>query len=84
MAILIKPRDVAAIWAWLLVLFALPGVGFVLFIFGRGLTDKKILSPTNDLKELENFQSLEEIPLNITILTWAIKTNSNLLTSSLH
>lgn len=24
-AILIKPRDVAAIWAWLLVLFALPG-----------------------------------------------------------
>ena len=32
-AILIKPRDVAAIWAWLLVLFALPGVGFVLYLF---------------------------------------------------
>lgn len=38
--ILIKPRDVAAIWAWLLVLFALPGIGFVLYLFfGRG-TDR--------------------------------------------
>ncbi|MEN2248697.1 PLDc N-terminal domain-containing protein, partial [Enterococcus lactis] len=54
-----KPRDVAPIWAWVLVLFALPGVGFVLFLFfGRGLTYKKkfYLRPS-DLKELENFQS---------------------------
>ncbi|HCD5959734.1 TPA: cardiolipin synthase [Enterococcus faecium] len=58
-AILIKPRDVAAIWAWLLVLFALPGVGFVLYLFfGRGLTDKKkFYLRQSDLKELENFQS---------------------------
>ncbi len=58
-AILIKPRDVAAIWAWLLVLFTLPGVGFVLYLFfGRGLTDKKkFYLRQSDLKELENFQS---------------------------
>lgn len=59
--ILIKPRDVAAIWAWLLVLFALPGIGFVLYLFfGRGLTDKKkFYLRQSDLKELENFQDFK-------------------------
>lgn len=60
--ILIKPRDVAAIWAWLLVLFALPIVGFVLYLFfGRGLTDKKkFYLRQSDLKELENFQNFRD------------------------
>ncbi|MBO0432144.1 cardiolipin synthase [Enterococcus sp. DIV0660C] len=60
--ILIKPRDVAAIWAWLLVLFALPVVGFVLYLFfGRGLTDKKkFYLRQSDLKELENFQNFRD------------------------
>ena len=59
--ILIKPRDVAAIWAWLLVLFALPGIGFVLYLFfGRGLTDKKkFYLRQSDLKELENFRDFK-------------------------
>ncbi|THE16164.1 cardiolipin synthase [Enterococcus hirae] len=59
--ILIKPRDVAAIWAWLLVLFALPGFGFILYLFfGRGLTDKKMFYlRQSDLKELENFQDFK-------------------------
>lgn len=59
--ILIKPRDVAAIWAWLLVLFTLPGVGFILYLFfGRGLTDKKkFYLRQSDLKELENFQDFK-------------------------
>lgn len=59
--ILLKPRDVAAIWAWLLVLFALPVVGFVLYLFfGRGLTDKKkFYLQQSDLKELENFGSYQ-------------------------
>ncbi len=40
--ILLKPRDVAAIWAWLLVLIALPVFGFFLYLFfGRGLTRQK-------------------------------------------
>ena len=30
--ILLKPRDVAAIWAWLLVLIALPVLVFLIFI----------------------------------------------------
>ncbi|MGM0329199.1 cardiolipin synthase [Enterococcus sp. AZ084] len=59
--ILIKPRDVAAIWAWLLVLFALPGFGFILYLFfGRGLTDKKKFHlRQSDLRELENFQDFK-------------------------
>ena len=39
--ILLKPRDVAAIWAWLLVLIALPFWFFLYLFFGRGLTDKR-------------------------------------------
>jgi cardiolipin synthase len=60
--ILMKPRDVAAIWAWLLVLFALPGFGFVLYLFfGRGLTDKKkFYLQQSDLKELDNFRAFKD------------------------
>ncbi len=60
--ILLKPRDVAAIWAWLLVLIALPVFGFFLYLFfGRGLTDKKkFYLQQSDLRELENFQNFQE------------------------
>lgn len=65
--ILVKPRDVAAIWAWLLVLFALPVVGFFLYLFfGRGLTDKKkFYLQQSDLKELENFSDFQEESLEL-------------------
>ncbi|MGK0552268.1 cardiolipin synthase [Enterococcus faecalis] len=65
--ILVKPRDVAAIWAWLLVLFALPVVGFFLYLFfGRGLTDKKkFYLQQSDLKELENFGDFQEESLEL-------------------
>ena len=67
--ILIKPRDVAAIWAWLLVLFALPGLGFILYLFfGRGLTDKKkFYLRQSDLKELENESVGINVGLNVGI-----------------
>jgi cardiolipin synthase len=65
--ILAKPRDVAAIWAWLLVLFALPIVGFFLYLFfGRGLTDKKkFYLQQSDLRELENFGNFQEESLEL-------------------
>ncbi|KAF1298126.1 cardiolipin synthase [Enterococcus sp. JM4C] len=60
--ILMKPRDVSAIWAWLLVLIALPVFGFILYLFfGRGLGDKKKYRlQQSDLRELENFSRLQE------------------------
>ncbi|MFV0559973.1 MAG: cardiolipin synthase [Enterococcus sp.] len=60
--ILLRPRDVAAIWAWLLVLFVLPGFGFILYLFfGRGLTDKKKYRlEQSDLNELESFADFSE------------------------
>ncbi len=37
------PRNIAATWAWLLVLTLIPGVGFLLFMFtGRGLGHAKL------------------------------------------
>ena len=57
----LKPRDVAAIWAWLLVLIALPVLVFLYLFFGRGLTDKKkFYLQQSDLRELENFQNFQE------------------------
>lgn len=65
--ILMKPRDVSAIWAWLLVLIALPVFGFFLYLFfGRGLGDKKKYRlQQSDLKELENLAQLQEDSLSI-------------------
>ncbi|MFD1430922.1 cardiolipin synthase [Lacticaseibacillus mingshuiensis] len=38
-----QPRDIAAIWAWLLVLLLLPVLGFVLYyLFGRKLSTNKL------------------------------------------
>ena len=59
--ILIKPRDVAAIWAWLLVLSRFPVLGlYSTFSFKRGPTDKKkFYLRQSDLKEFENFQDFK-------------------------
>ncbi|MGM0124544.1 cardiolipin synthase [Enterococcus sp. AZ194] len=67
LTILMKPRDVSAIWAWLLVLIALPVFGFFLYLFfGRGLRDKKKYQlQQSDLKELENFSQLQEKTLSV-------------------
>lgn len=38
-----KPRDIAATWAWLVVLILLPVFGFILYMFtGRGLSNKRM------------------------------------------
>ncbi|MER2063106.1 MAG: cardiolipin synthase [Alkalibacterium sp.] len=38
-----KERDIAAIWAWLLVIIMLPGIGFVIYLFlGRKISKEKI------------------------------------------
>lgn len=43
MTVFRKPRDIAATWAWLLVLILLPVIGFILYMFtGRGLSNKGI------------------------------------------
>jgi len=46
-----EKRDIAATWAWLLVLLLLPGIGFVFYLFiGKKLTREKIF----DIKSQEN------------------------------
>ncbi|WP_225350756.1 PLDc N-terminal domain-containing protein [Lacticaseibacillus camelliae] len=40
-----QPRDIAATWAWLLVLLLLPVIGFILYwFFGRKLSTNKLNS----------------------------------------
>ncbi|WP_035053337.1 cardiolipin synthase [Carnobacterium pleistocenium] len=46
-----EKRDIAATWAWLLVLILLPGIGFIFYLFiGKKLTRDKIF----DIKSQEN------------------------------
>lgn len=46
-----EKRDIAATWAWLLVLILLPGIGFIFYLFiGKKLTREKIF----DIKSQEN------------------------------
>lgn len=46
-----EKRDIAATWAWLLVLLLLPGIGFIFYLFiGKKLTRDKIF----DIKSQEN------------------------------
>ena len=46
-----EKRDIAATWAWLLVLILLPGIGFIFYLFIRKkLTREKIF----DIKSQEN------------------------------
>ncbi|WP_243291301.1 cardiolipin synthase [Bacillus sp. FJAT-47783] len=48
--IFLERRNVAATWAWLLILFFLPVVGFILYvIFGQNLSKRKIFKFTSEL-----------------------------------
>lgn len=60
--VLVKPRDVAAIWAWLLVLISIPVFGFALYLFfGRGLGDEQTFRlEQGDVEELKKFQEFQE------------------------
>ncbi|MCH4058389.1 MAG: PLD nuclease N-terminal domain-containing protein [Pediococcus pentosaceus] len=52
-------RDIAATWAWLLVLFFLPGVGFVIYAFvGRKLPENKLF-PLKSKTRLQLDQVME-------------------------
>lgn len=47
-----EPRDIAATWAWLLLLVLLPGLGFLIYLFfGKKIADEKIF----DLKTQTRF-----------------------------
>ncbi|XEC95237.1 cardiolipin synthase [Paenibacillus tarimensis] len=65
--IFLERRNVAATWAWLLVLFFLPSVGFILYlIIGQNLSRRKIYKIKSDrLKDIRDilysqFQLLEQ------------------------
>lgn len=50
--VLRQPRDIAATWAWLLVLILLPVGGFILYLFtGRGLSRKKIFQSQSQIND---------------------------------
>jgi len=50
--VLRQPRDIAATWAWLLVLMLLPVGGFILYLFtGRGLSRKKIFQSQSQIND---------------------------------
>ncbi|WP_129044518.1 cardiolipin synthase [Companilactobacillus metriopterae] len=46
--VFIKPRSTVTVWAWILVLVLLPGVGFILYaFFGRGIAREKLFNFTS-------------------------------------
>ncbi|MCT4396511.1 cardiolipin synthase [Periweissella beninensis] len=46
-----EKRDIAAIWAWLVLLIVFPVIGFMIFaIFGRKLTNKKIFNVKTQIR----------------------------------
>ncbi|MDR0899839.1 MAG: phospholipase D-like domain-containing protein, partial [Lactobacillaceae bacterium] len=64
-------RDVSTIWAWLLVLILLPGLGFVIFwFFGRRISDKQIFDLTSqtlvnqELAKQRQKMSIKDITLD--------------------
>ncbi len=58
--VFLSNRDVSKIWAWLVVLIFIPGIGFVIYWFaGRGLSNKKIFSFIN-----QNITGKEQIKDN--------------------
>lgn len=64
-----KPRDIAATWAWLLVLVLLPVVGFLLYLFtGRGLGQTKIyniqVQDKVGLQELYDYQTDDNLTIS--------------------
>ena len=72
--IFLEHKDAGPTWAWLMVLFFIPILGFILYLlFGRNLTkghmfqweDRKKIGIENILTEqLINFQTKEYFPLN--------------------
>ncbi|GAA0372125.1 cardiolipin synthase [Bacillus horti] len=51
--IFLERRNVGVTWAWIMVLFFLPGIGFVLYlIFGQNLRRRKIYKITEDQKKV--------------------------------
>ncbi|MEX0381090.1 cardiolipin synthase [Leuconostoc sp. MS02] len=67
-AVFSQKRDIATIWAWLLVLITLPGVGFfIFFLVGSRISNKKIFRlRTQDMRGLKQIadnqrQQLEKI-----------------------
>ena len=79
--ILLKPRDVAAIWAWLLVLIALPVLVFLIFIlWSRFNRQKKFYLQQSDLRELENFQNFQKKVLNFIVKRCRRRSNNSLQT----
>ncbi len=61
--VLRQDRPVATIWAWLLVLILLPGVGFIIYYFvGRKISDQNIFRIRN--QEIYGLNGLKEKYLN--------------------
>ncbi|TCP57954.1 cardiolipin synthase [Tumebacillus sp. BK434] len=71
--IFLERRNVSATWAWLLVLFVLPGLGFLLYLFiGQNLHRQKVYRVKNiteskllegvliQASHLDNYQGLQE------------------------
>lgn len=53
--IFLERRNVGATWAWLMVLFFLPGVGFILYLFlGQNLSRRKIYKIKEEQREFVN------------------------------
>ena len=60
-----EKRDIAATWAWLLVLILMPGIGFVIYIFlGRKISKEKIF----DIQTQENIGMAQLIDAQIQLL----------------
>lgn len=61
--VLRQDRPVATIWAWLLVLILLPGIGFIIYYFvGRKISDQNIFRIRN--QEIYGLNGLKEKYLN--------------------
>jgi cardiolipin synthase A/B len=64
--VFLERRNIGATWAWLMVLFFLPGLGFVIYLlFGQNLSRRKIYKIQEDrIKFVESFihDQLEELP----------------------
>ena len=55
-----RPRSIASVFAWLLALIFLPGIGFFLYLFAGRKIDDEIIYRLNSHRE----QRIEEITLN--------------------
>jgi cardiolipin synthase len=64
--VFLERRNIGATWAWLMVLFFLPGLGFVIYLlFGQNLSRRKIYKTQEDrIKFVQSFieDQLAELP----------------------